>query len=51
MIYVSEKKAILFNKVSLYCKNTGHDSTISPVTLKSFRIVPVRKNTENTLLF
>lgn len=34
MIYVTEKNPILFNEVSLHCKNTDHDSAISPVTLE-----------------
>lgn len=34
MIYVTEKKAILSNEDSLYCKNTDHNGAISPVTLE-----------------
>lgn len=36
MIYATEKKkkAILFNEVSLSCKNTDHNGAISPVTLE-----------------
>lgn len=34
MIYVTEKKVVLCNEVSLDCKNTDHGSAINPVALE-----------------